>query len=272
VRGQIIGVLDPYKQGDRQAWTSEEVALMESLAQQLGVALESAWLDQDAQRTLGEMRALNAIATTVSRSLQLDEVLQETLEQTLALTGYEIGLISLVDSTSDQLCLAVDYGLPEPLRLRLRDKGMEGSLCNYVYREGAVLSVPDFTEGAPVDVEGLSRMGLRSYLGIPLQSKGKVVGTICVFSHTPYSSESALIPLLEGVGRQVGVAIENAQLFEQARQRAERERLVSEVTASMREILDLEAVLKTAAQGIRQAMDLPAVTVRLADGDGDGLL
>jgi hypothetical protein len=37
----------------------------------------------------------------------------------------------------------------------------------------------------------------------------------------------------------------------------------------MREILDLETVLKTAAQGIRQAMDLPAVTVRLAGSDGD---
>jgi hypothetical protein len=66
----------------------------------------------------------------------------------------------------------------------------------------------------------------------------------------------------------VGEAIENARLFEQARRRADRERLVSEVTASMR-VLDSETVLKTAAQGIRQAMGLPAVTVRLADRDRD---
>jgi hypothetical protein len=146
---------------------------------------------------------------------------------------------------------------------------MEGTLCDYVYREGSVLSLSDVTEGAPVDVEGLSRLGLRSYLGIPLESKGRTVGTICVFSYTPQPSESALIPLLEGAGRQLGVAIENAQLFDQARQRAERERLVSQVTAGMREVLDLDTVLKTAARGIRQAMDLPAVTVRLAGWDGD---
>jgi GAF domain-containing protein len=271
VRGQVIGVMDSYKQGDEEAWTSDEIALMESLARQLGVALESARLYQDAQRTLGEMRALNAIATTVSRSLRLDDVLEETLAETLALTGYEVGLISLVDPIADQLFLAVEHGLPELLRRRLRDLGMEGTLCDCVYRDGAVLSVPDFAEGGPVDVEALSRMGLRSYLGIPLESKGKVVGTICVFSYTPHSSELASIPLLEAVGRQVGVAIENAQLFEQARQRAESERMVSEVTASMREILDLETVLKTAAQGIRKAMDLPAVTVRLTTGDGDRL-
>jgi GAF domain-containing protein len=148
---------------------------------------------------------------------------------------------------------------------------MDGTLCDYVYREGSVLTVSDFAEGAPVDVEGLLRMDLRSYLGIPLESRGEVVGTICVFSYAPYASQPALTPLLEGVGRQVGVAIENAQLFEEARQRAERERLVGEVTASMRQVLDLETVLKTAAQGIREAMNLPAVTVRLAGRDGDRL-
>jgi GAF domain-containing protein len=271
VRGQVIGVLDSYKQADTGGWTLDEVALMESLTHQLGVALESARLYEDAQRTLGEVRALNAIATTVSRSLRLDEVLHETLEQTLALTGCEVGLISLVEPTSDQLHLAVDQGLPEMLHRRLVDQGMEGTLCDYVYREGSVQVISDFAEGAPVDIEGLLSLGLRSYLGIPLESKGKAVGTICVFSYAPYSSQPALIPLLESVGRQVGVAIENAQLFEQARRRADRERTVGEVTASMREVMDLETVLKTAAQGIRQAMNLPAVTVRLAGHDGDSL-
>ena len=148
---------------------------------------------------------------------------------------------------------------------------MEGTLCDHVYRQAAVLSVPDFAEGAPTDVEGLLRMGLRSYLGIPLASRETIVGTICVFSHSPYSSDPALIKLVEGVGRQVGVTIENARLFAQARQRADRERLVSEVAAGMRGTLDLETVLKTAAFGIRRAMDLPAVTVRLGESDGEGM-
>jgi GAF domain-containing protein len=253
--------------------------LYELLESQAGLALKRAKrlddayarvrLHQDAQRTLDQMQALNAIATTIGQSLQLDEVLHGILQQTLALTGYDVGLISLVDRAADELYLAVDHGLPEALQLRLRDQGMERTLCDYVYREGALLSVSDFMDGAPADVEGLLGIGLRSYLGIPLESRGEVLGTVCVFSYTPYSPQPQLIPLLEGVGRQVGVAIENAQLFERARRRVQRERLVSEVAASMREILDLETVLKTAAQGIRQAMDLPAVTVRLAGGDGD---
>jgi GAF domain-containing protein len=129
-----------------------------------------------------------------------------------------------------------------------------------------LLSVPDFTEDAPVDVEGLLRMGLHSYLGIPLESKGETVGTICVFSYAPLSSEPALIPLLESVGRQVGVAVENAQLFEQARQRAERERLVADITAKVRASSDVETIMRTAVQELGRALNADRTRVQLAAG------
>jgi GAF domain-containing protein len=184
----------------------------------------------------------------------------------MALTHCEVGLISLVDSATGQLYLAVDHGLPETWRRRLLEQGMEGTLCDYVYRRGALLSVPDFTEDAPVDVEGLLRMGLHSYLGIPLESKGETVGTICVFSYAPLSSEPALIPLLESVGRQVGVAVENAQLFEQARQRAERERLVADITAKVRASSDVETIMRTAVQELGRALNADRTRVQLAAG------
>ncbi|MGD8966688.1 MAG: GAF domain-containing protein [Anaerolineae bacterium] len=266
LRGQGIGSVILRRDPEAEPWSFEEATLVEEVSTQIALALENARLYQDAQRTLGEVRALNAITTTVSRSLQLDEVLQETLEQTMALTRCEVGLISLVDSATGQLYLAVDHGLPETWRRRLLEQGMEGTLCDYVYRRGALLSVPDFTEDAPVDVEGLLRMGLHSYLGIPLESKGETVGTICVFSYAPLSSEPALIPLLESVGRQVGVAVENAQLFEQARQRAERERLVADITAKVRASSDVETIMRTAVQELGRALNADRTRVQLAAG------
>jgi GAF domain-containing protein len=263
-----IGFLFLYR-GGAGRFSQVSLHLYETLSDRAARAVERARRFQKARRSLRELQALNSIASAVSGSLQVEEVLQQTLKQTLALTGYEVGLISLVDPTSDRLYLAAEQGLPAPLRHHLVEGGMDGTLCDHVYRQGAVLSVPDFAEGAPTDVEGLLRTGLRSCIGIPLESRATIVGTMCVFSHSPYSSDPALIELVEGVGRQVGVAIENARLFAQARQAADRERLVSEVAASMRGTLDLETVLKTAAYGIRRAMDLPAVTVRLGESDGN---
>ena len=70
-------------------------------------------------------------------------------------------------------------------------------------------------------------------------------------------------------------ALESARLYEDAQSRAWRERLVGEITARMRQTLDLETVLETAVQDIRQALNLPEVTVRLttqprSETDGNG--
>jgi GAF domain-containing protein len=69
--------------------------------------------------------------------------------------------------------------------------------------------------------------------------------------------------LLETMTEQLGVALESARLYQDARRRAARERLTGEVTARMRETLDLEAVLTTATREISEALDLAALDVRL---------
>lgn len=266
VRGGHVGNLK-LKLGGRSL-TAEEEALIQEIVDRAGQALESARLFQETQRALSEVQALNAVAATVSRSLQLDDVLQDILEQTRSLTGCEVGLISLVDAQSDRLYLAVDQNLPEALRRRLLDQGMEGTLCDYVYKEGAVLTVPDLTGEAPIDVEGLLDLGFRSYLGIPLVSKGDIVGTICVFSYDEYALDPHLTSLLEGVGRQVGVAIENAQLFAQARQRADRERLSAEISSRVWASTDVDTILRTAVHELGRSLQASDAWIELEPGNG----
>ena len=66
VRGHVIGVLDAYRLAGSgpgsESWTSEEIDLMESLCQQLGVALESARLYQDSQRQAAQERMIGDVA------------------------------------------------------------------------------------------------------------------------------------------------------------------------------------------------------------------
>jgi GAF domain-containing protein/HAMP domain-containing protein len=107
-------------------------------------------------------------------------------------------------------------------------------------------------EGAPV-------------LSIPLAVRGKGIGAVRFRRHRgepDWSTEE--IELLENLVEQLGNAVENARLQQQARTRAVREQLVADVTAQMRRSLDVETVLRTAADQIRHVLDLPEVTVRLA--------
>ncbi len=120
-------------------------------------------------------------------------------------------------------------------------------------------------------------------LAVPLKIRDEVVGVIGFSKDEPdraWSPEETA--LLQSFVSQVELALDSARLYEDTQRRAARERLTGEVAARIRETLDLETVLKTAAQEIRQALGVPEVVVRLApgqmnrdakegeDGHGDG--
>jgi GAF domain-containing protein len=109
---------------------------------------------------------------------------------------------------------------------------------------------------------------------LPVEIRGQVIGTIRARKATPDEEwtreEMAVMETLTG---QLEQALESARLYRDTQATAERERLVGEVTARIRGRLEMEAMLKTAAQEIRQALNLPELTVRLTPdetSDGNG--
>lgn len=73
------------------------------------------------------------------------------------------------------------------------------------------------------------------------------------------------------VVEQLSIALESARLYKSSQMQAERERLIGEVSSRMRESLDIEAVLKTAAMQIRQSLDLKKVIVTLGSDNTVGV-
>jgi GAF domain-containing protein len=110
-------------------------------------------------------------------------------------------------------------------------------------------------------------------LAMPLKVREEVVG---VLSFHKAESEGLAdagdeawtreeIGLLEQIIQQMGVALESAQFYEESQLRATQERTAREVTARMRETLDIDAVLRTSLQEMRQALGLSSMTIRLAE-------
>ena len=81
VRGQVIGAIDAHKPADSGEWTAEQIALLETLSGQVGEALESARLYQDAQRRAAEEQLLGEITSRVRESLDLDTILKTTADE-----------------------------------------------------------------------------------------------------------------------------------------------------------------------------------------------
>jgi PAS domain S-box-containing protein len=117
----------------------------------------------------------------------------------------------------------------------------------------------------------------RSEMALPLIARGQAVGAMTVQSREQAAFSDEDIAVLQTMADQVANAIENARLLEETRRVAERERLVGDITARMRETLDMDTVLKTAIREMGDTLGLARVEVRLMDesaqpenGHGEG--
>ncbi len=95
VRGQVIGVLDTHKPTRGGKWTPEETTLLETLVEQLGVALESARLFQDTQRRAVREQLASQITSRMRESLDLKTVLRAAADEMYQALGLDEIVVQL---------------------------------------------------------------------------------------------------------------------------------------------------------------------------------
>lgn len=215
IGSRVIGVIAVQSETKSYIYNQRHAGLLSSIGNQAAIAIENARLLEETQRRNEELSTLNKIIGAASRSLDTSETLEEILNHVLVTLDFQSGLISVLDPATDRLRLISHKNLPDELYNRLIGHGLEDTLCELVYTRREIVTVEDFQEGAPVDVSSLMDMGFRSYIGVPLESKGKILGTVCVFGKLPLITKPETLALMRAVGQQTGVAIENAALFEQ---------------------------------------------------------
>jgi len=161
-----------------------------------------------------ELAALNAIATTVSQSLELNEILSNALNKVLEIMGVHAAFIFLIDTEQDELVLQVHHGLsPRFVKGVTRMKMGEG-LAGEIAQSGRFISVEDISNEPRVSrKEVVKAEGLGAFAGVALNAKDKIVGVLCVMSKERKRILPLDMQLLETIGNQLGIAIENAQLM-----------------------------------------------------------
>lgn len=107
-------------------------------------------------------------------------------------------------------------------------------------------------------------------LTVPISLRGQTIGTIVLRRAPdlePWLPEEA--DLAQEIGSQIGLALESARLLDETRRRAARDRMLTEITTQVRETLDLETMLRTAAEKMREALGLPEMVIRLTMKDAE---
>ena len=172
------------------------------------------------QRRNQELSSVNVIAITVGRSLELERVLADTLRTVLDLMDLKTGWILLRQGQDNKLTLASHQGLASEF-LREEVEEIPGDCIGFhVIQRKETLITENLSECPRLSRSLAEGETMASHACVPLISKNKVVGVMNVASehHRPFSSED--LELLTAIGHQVGVAIQNARLFEGTRQKS----------------------------------------------------
>jgi signal transduction histidine kinase len=206
-----------------------------------------------------ELSALNAVASVVSRSLDLDQVLTNALEKTLEVVEIEAGGIYLLQDDGQTLNIAAHKGLSEPIVAEVDHLKVGEGFSGQVAQTGEPLVVQDISTDPRLTRSVIKESDFHSLAIAPLISRGEVVGTLFVITSRVREFSQQGIELLRSIGGQIGVAVENAKLYERAQQMAvveERQRMARELHDSVTQSLHSSTLLAEAGHRVAGAGDL----------------
>ncbi len=230
IKDRVLGVLNVSRPRGEASFRQDDVDLLSILGGQIAVAIENARLfertqqeiaerkrmEEELRRRNEELMTLNAITATIGRSLDLDHILNATLDKVLEAIDIDAGWIQLLDEEAGVLSLVVHRGFSPEMAEETKTIKLGESMTGKVAQSGQPIVVDKVSEDPRLNMETGRREGLHAFAGVPIKSKDKVLGVLGVFSRSPRQLSPQEVQLLTAIGHQIGVAIENVRLAEQA--------------------------------------------------------
>ena len=177
-----------------------------------------------AEKYYHDIVALSRVSAAISGLHDLDAILRIGLDNVLTIMNGIVGGIMLLDKPSQTLFYRVYHGLSDKYAQEMRLKPGEG-IAGKVAQSGRAVLLEDIAsepDAARLDLVSLE--GLRAFVSVPLRAKDNVLGVMNVASHVPHRFTKEDMHLLHSIGDQLGIAIEQAGLYEKLRKGKERYR------------------------------------------------
>jgi signal transduction histidine kinase len=195
---------------------------------------------KELQRQAEKLSTLNTLAATVSQSLNLKEILNGALDKVLELMGLRASWVILWDDQSEAFDLAASRGLPEEVARAHVHCACVRCICPDILGSGRPKVFQNGPEYSCSTAEYFQKEDLVFHACIPLQSKDHILGVMGLVgdaSNNVRTFTKDTLEMLTAIGRQIGIAVENASLYEELRQKevVQRQLLERVITAQEEE-------------------------------------
>ena len=212
-------------------------------------------------------KTLNEISSVVSQSLDLNEILHSALDMVLQATSLQIGGIYLLDKRSGILSINAQRGFSPEFASAIDHLEIGEGFSGKVVETGNPQVIQDITKDKRLSRGIVKEEGLKSLLVVPLCSKSKTLGTIFLVSKEVRDFSEDEIGLLITAGQQIGVAVDNASMFQGQQRRAEQFRVIGEVGRQITSIMEIDQLLNQVVNLIHKSFGYDHVAIAMIEGD-----
>ncbi len=223
LNGNILGLIGLHDTNQPREWHDDEVSFLESVAQQLAIGYEYTNLYVNQEQETKRTNSLLEIANTLNSHSDFKEVSSRVLERAVNLIGADYGALGVLDDTGDKISLAAFKTAPEvkPATLLkwIDSYGKSLDLAPFpkigeLLKEGKTLKVID--KELPFLIRQIfnRKLGGKSALVVPVRIGGQAYGLLGFVWGKERESlfEDNEVKLAEGIGDQIGTALERDQL------------------------------------------------------------
>ncbi|MFO7679154.1 MAG: GAF domain-containing protein [Chloroflexota bacterium] len=271
VANEVIGVLVVENDNDPNAFSERDIALLETIAGAAAIAINNILQLQEIQAALKaqseqrlQLETAAEVSATTNSILDLDELLKQAVNVikdrfSLYYTG-----IFLSDGLSNQAILKAATGEAGRIQIEKGHRLPIGgrSLIGGATGDGRARITQDVTQ----DDEWQPNPYLpdtRAELALPLRVRGEIIGALTVQSREPHAFSPQLISILQTMGDQLAVAIDNSRLLTGAENRVQRQRVLNQISTQLHNTSDIDEIVRIGLQALSEQMNGRSVHLSL---------
>lgn len=226
VNERTIGVISV--QSERlAAYTERDLELLVAIAEQGAIAVENSQYLLRAEHRARELKLLGEVSRALSSQLSLRALCQTVCAEVRRVMEAPVFLVSL--TSPDRLAMHVEYCVQGDEILDLPDYPIAGTLAEKVVTSNQAVVVQSRGElsANPHHVLKADARAVRSLAMAPLRLADLCIGVMTAQSYTEGAYDESAVRLLGAIAEQMALAVQNAQLFREAQNRADRDPLTN---------------------------------------------
>jgi PAS domain S-box-containing protein len=255
----------------RHRFSPWELQLLERVTGQIGLLLRNARLYEQVQRNQHRLEVLNEVSRRLAAVHEQEEVLSLIVNEAARLLAAEAAGMRLFDG--DELVVGARTDSAAALMVRPRIKPHE-SLTGRVVSSGEPVIVEDLEQDTtfdPAHKRGAIEHGFHGFVGVPLTSRGQILGTLNIYTKGSRHFLPDDVALLTGLADQAATAIEKARLFRESRESQWLLEQLYRATIAMQTSWERDDRLGTFVRAAREVVGFDRVNVFLLTPDGASL-